>query len=655
MKNTDLATLTAIAGKNKSLYSYLIVLVLVTLLPVMLAGTLTMWLAGQEFRNSSERRLQDTAAMLAHAIEEEIEQHFTMLQLLSQVLSSTEITPSETGSWLAAAGFGEHSKITIETQFSMASAIPEMKQLVSQVLHTGKPGLSDLIATAEPRTMLAVAVPYQQDAQPSVLVMYAGAAELFRLHKKTTANLSELLTAITDSQGYIVARSREAERYAGRHVPDWDKLLASGNKRGVFEGSTKEGTEVIFAFSTLDNTPGWTIVAGEPLELFASHWQRPLLGIAIGGIIAAIVALLAAAELARRILSPIRALAAQSTRVVAGENISAARAAPPSTVTEFEILRRSLAQAESALHKRAADARQLASNISRSERRYRAVAEAGALVFWRSQLPGTLLAATGWEELTGQPEQEILGYSWTLRVHPAEQQQVEQHWQQCEQNNTPLDIECRIRKQDGGWHWVRARAVKLTDGTHPEWVGVLEDIESRKQAEAKITYMARHDNLTGLANRAMFQEALQNAVDEASNGASSVLLVMDLDKFKAVNDSLGHPAGDALLLAVTERLKHNCRDTDIIARQGGDEFAVLQQGTIAHAEKLAQRLIDAIKAPYTLNNQTITIGISIGIAPINQQTTEPEQVMQAADTALYQAKNRGKGCFCTYRKEDAAG
>ncbi len=655
MKNTDLATLTAIAGKNKSLYSYLIVLVLVTLLPVMLAGTLTMWLAGQEFRNSSERRLQDTAAMLAHAIEEEIEQHFTMLQLLSQVLSSTASAPSETGSWLAAAGFGDQSKITVETRLSITSATPEIQQLVSQVLHTGKPGLSDLIATAEPRTMLAVAVPYQHETQPSVLVMYAGAAELFRLHNKTTSNLSELLTAITDSQGYIVARSREAERYAGRHVPDWDKLLASGNKRGVFEASTKEGTEVIFAFSTLDNTPGWAIVAGEPLELFASHWQRPLLGIAIGGIIAAIVALLAAAELARRILSPIRALAAQSTRVIAGENISAARAAPPSTVTEFEILRRSLAQAESALHKRAADARQLASNIARSERRYRAVAEAGALVFWRSQLPGTLLAATGWEELTGQPEQEILGYSWTLRVHPAEQQQVEQYWQQCEQNNTPLDIECRIRKQDGDWHWVRARAVKLTDDTHPEWVGVLEDIEARKQAEAKIIYMARHDNLTGLANRAMFQEALQNAVDAAGNGTSSVLLVMDLDKFKAVNDSLGHPAGDALLLAVTERLKHNCRDTDIIARQGGDEFAVLQQGTTAHAEKLAQRLIDAIKAPYTLNNQTITIGISIGIAPINPQTTEPEQVLQAADTALYQAKNRGKGCFCTYRKEDAAG
>lgn len=655
MKNTDLATLTAIAGKNKSLYSYLIVLVLVTLLPVMLAGTLTMWLAGQEFRNSSERRLQDTAAMLAHAIEEEIEQHFTMLQLLSQVLSSTASAPSETGSWLAAAGFGDQSKITVETRLSITSATPEIQQLVSQVLHTGKPGLSDLIATAEPRTMLAVAVPYQHETQPSVLVMYAGAAELFRLHNKTTSNLSELLTAITDSQGYIVARSREAERYAGRHVPDWDKLLASGNKRGVFEASTKEGTEVIFAFSTLENTPGWAIVAGEPLELFASHWQRPLLGIAIGGIIAAIVALLAAAELARRILSPIRALAAQSTRVIAGENISAARAAPPSTVTEFEILRRSLAQAESALHKRAADARQLASNIARSERRYRAVAEAGALVFWRSQLPGTLLAATGWEELTGQPEQEILGYSWTLRVHPAEQQQVEQYWQQCEQNNTPLDIECRIRKQDGDWHWVRARAVKLTDDTHPEWVGVLEDIEARKQAEAKIIYMARHDNLTGLANRAMFQEALQNAVDAAGNGTSSVLLVMDLDKFKAVNDSLGHPAGDALLLAVTERLKHNCRDTDIIARQGGDEFAVLQQGTTAHAEKLAQRLIDAIKAPYTLNNQTITIGISIGIAPITPQTTEPEQVLQAADTALYQAKNRGKGCFCTYRKEDAAG
>ena len=177
------------------------------------------------------------------------------------------------------------------------------------------------------------------------------------------------------------------------------------------------------------------------------------------------------------------------------------------------------------------------------------------------------------------------------------------------------------------------------------WVATFEDVTQRKAAEAKIEHLARHDVLTGLCNRANFREKLEVACEHARRGAPSAVMYLDLDRFKAVNDTLGHPVGDALLKQVTARLLACTRGTDTVARFGGDEFAIIQTGAPqpAGAEVLAQRLVQALSAPFEIDGRAVVIGASIGVAVAPIDGVTPDVLMKQADLALYEAKGQGRG------------
>ncbi len=180
------------------------------------------------------------------------------------------------------------------------------------------------------------------------------------------------------------------------------------------------------------------------------------------------------------------------------------------------------------------------------------------------------------------------------------------------------------------------------------WVATYEDISQRRQDEARIAYLAHHDGLTGLINRAFFQQQLEPAVAEADrSGRELAVLCLDLDGFKEVNDSFGHPTGDALLQQVGVRLKENAHPEDFVARLGGDEFAILHMPTDRREEggALASRLIDCLSVPFDLDGRVVQITASIGIAraPIDGRTAD--EAMKNADLALYRAKSEGKGAF----------
>jgi diguanylate cyclase (GGDEF)-like protein/PAS domain S-box-containing protein len=171
------------------------------------------------------------------------------------------------------------------------------------------------------------------------------------------------------------------------------------------------------------------------------------------------------------------------------------------------------------------------------------------------------------------------------------------------------------------------------------------DVTERKQAEARIAYMAQHDALTGLPNRVLFHERLDEALSQLPRrGGLLAVHCLDLDHFKSVNDTLGHPLGDELLREVAERLKDNLRDRDLVARLGGDEFAIIQN--IAHpnqASDLAAKLIAAISASYDLQGHEIIIGGSIGIALAPGDGNAADVLLRNADMALYRAKAEGRG------------
>jgi diguanylate cyclase (GGDEF)-like protein len=179
------------------------------------------------------------------------------------------------------------------------------------------------------------------------------------------------------------------------------------------------------------------------------------------------------------------------------------------------------------------------------------------------------------------------------------------------------------------------------------WVATFEDITEWLEAQAKISHMARHDALTSLPNRVLFHEQLVQGLRLAGSSDQLAVLCLDLDHFKDINDSLGHPIGDALLKEVGRRLKATVGENDTVARLGGDEFAVVQIGRSeeAAARFLAGRLVEVISAPYEIDDHQIIIGVSIGISLSPQDGSNPDELLKNADLALYRAKADGRGTY----------
>jgi diguanylate cyclase (GGDEF)-like protein len=174
-----------------------------------------------------------------------------------------------------------------------------------------------------------------------------------------------------------------------------------------------------------------------------------------------------------------------------------------------------------------------------------------------------------------------------------------------------------------------------------------QDITEQRRSEAKIAHLALYDALTDLPNRAFLNEQLEDALARVRRGEIVAIHILDLDGFKAVNDTLGHPVGDRLLKMVADRLKAQVRETDTIARMGGDEFAIIENMISApkDAAKLANRIIDAVSQPYDIDHQQVIIGTSIGIAVSPLDGATSDELLRSADLALYSTKEKGRGAF----------
>ena len=192
----------------------------------------------------------------------------------------------------------------------------------------------------------------------------------------------------------------------------------------------------------------------------------------------------------------------------------------------------------------------------------------------------------------------------------------------------------------------RVMTLSIREVAGPAWVLVLEDVTAASRSEAVAHRLALHDPLTDLPNRRHLLECLNRAVGREP----AALLCLDLDRFKPVNDTLGHPVGDALLRTVAGRMASAVRGGDTVARMGGDEFAVLIEGADAPetVEGLAKRLVDLIGRPYIVEGHMIDIGVSVGVASTPDGTDHPDALLKHAGLALYEAKRQGRGTFCFF-------
>ena len=217
-------------------------------------------------------------------------------------------------------------------------------------------------------------------------------------------------------------------------------------------------------------------------------------------------------------------------------------------------------------------------------------------------------------------------------------------------------FESQVYRKDGSVIWISENAYGLydLDGKLVGYEGTVVDITERKQAEATIHYQAFHDLLTSLPNRTLFNELVSLSLKNAArNGSKVAVMFLDLDRFKKINDTLGHAVGDRLLQSVAERLKSCLREGDTVSRWGGDEFTILlpQIASAEDAGKIAQRIIDALKLPFYQEDRELNTSTSIGIALYPENGEDVETLLKNADFALYKVKEEGRNNYQFYMQE----
>jgi diguanylate cyclase (GGDEF)-like protein/PAS domain S-box-containing protein len=218
------------------------------------------------------------------------------------------------------------------------------------------------------------------------------------------------------------------------------------------------------------------------------------------------------------------------------------------------------------------------------------------------------------------------------------------------------DFESQVYRHDGRIIWIseNARAVKNTDGSVQFFEGTVVDITARKQHDAALEYQASHDSLTGLPNRSLLRDRIEQAIAKARRDSNRVAVVfVDLDHFKLINDSLGHHVGDRLLLEVADRLMGCVRSHDTVARHGGDEFVLVLTEQHGGEETLAiiNRLLDMISRPWVDNGQEYGLSCSVGISCFPKDGDDPDALLRSADAAMYKAKATGRGTYNFYTPE----
>ncbi len=247
------------------------------------------------------------------------------------------------------------------------------------------------------------------------------------------------------------------------------------------------------------------------------------------------------------------------------------------------------------------------------------------------------------EQLGGLPEE------WFNRVHPDDLESVRSAITSHREGITPhFEVEYRMKHADGRWLWMLSRGAAIRDGSGKatRMAGSQADISARKEAEQQLLRDALHDGLTGLPNRVLFIDRLERSIARLARDSAHryAVLFMDLDRFKLINDSLGHSTGDQLLIEFAARLAACLRPGDTVARFGGDEFTVLLDDPRepSNATQVADRILEALKIPFVLGKQEIFVNVSVGIATSEGNYSRPQDVLRDADIAMYRAKSLGK-------------
>jgi diguanylate cyclase (GGDEF)-like protein/PAS domain S-box-containing protein len=469
---------------------------------------------------------------------------------------------------------------------SDAGYTPLVQGLLSQ-----QPGLSSVMHVGS-MPVVALGVPVMIEGVPkAVLIGYFradhGALQTYveQLHYgKTGGGL------LVDSMGNVVAAGDRS--LVGRQIKSPDILHAVDTQRPSFLETDVEGKQMAVSLAPL-GLGGWTSMTEQSSAEFYGPLKRSRHLIDLS-----LVAVLAVAALALAVLTNRRQVA-----------------------------------------------------VRRSEERFQSLARNAFELVTVTDVKGIILyESPALERVLGYTPEQRLGRNGIEFIHPDDRgRTVDILTRAIETPGVPMQLEIRGRRADGEWRWLEVWVTNLIDD--PSVGGIVanqRDITERRAFHEQLTRQAYHDALTGLPNRALFQNRLEVALARAARRERTIaVLFVDLDRFKVINDSLGHETGDDLLVAVAGRLREAVRDEDTVARLSGDEFTVLLEEVEDEVEaaNVAQRIIDDIRQAIDLEGHQVFVGASVGIALSQNGEDRAEDLLRDADLAMYRAKEQGRSRY----------
>lgn len=479
----------------------------------------------------------------------------------------------------------------------------------------------------------------------------------FRLMPTAGKLPPEIDIVIFDQHGTVVARSRNAERYVGiRWFADTEILtLTQTRQQGAFKSSGEDRPDRFFGFSRVADTD-WTVLAGIDADYALAGARHNAQTSALVGATLVVLTLGMALWMGRRIARPMQSVHEAARQVGMGGADTRIPTDGPREVKEVADQLNTMLDAM----------RHAQRALGKSEQRLRMALDGSHMAMWDMDArAGTIYLTETWTELVGgsrqsteAPLRRVLRHvPW--RDRPALRAAFRAV---LTPGRDDFQAECRVVHADGHTTWL-ATTARVTErdahGRATRLLGVLVDITERKHREAQIHRLAYFDALTGLPNRRLLRQQLVQAVARTKrSGLTGALMFIDLDRFKGINDALGHGVGDTLLTSVATRLLTLVRDGDTVARMGGDEFVVLVSDlspnltdAARQAHLLAEKIRDALEQPYSVEAQCLASSASIGVVVFERTSPSCDDLLRQADTAMYRAKASGRNQIAFFSED----